>query len=96
MMIDHVRRIFPAIDPTIVRDRVCYYTTTDDESFLIGMSSADPRLVYASACSGHGFKFARLSGSPLHFSHWALSRWSISPRARQRALQRHRGSHRNT
>lgn len=61
-IIDHVRRIFPAIEPTIVRDGVCFHTTTDDASFLVGRSSADPRLVYASACSGHGFKFAPAVG----------------------------------
>jgi sarcosine oxidase len=38
-----------------------------DESFLIGTSAQDPRVSYASACSGHGFKFATAIGEALSF-----------------------------
>lgn len=36
----------------------CVYTMSIDESFLIGRSKELEGVVYASACSGHGFKFA--------------------------------------
>jgi sarcosine oxidase len=36
-----------------------------DESFLIGASARDPRVFYASVCSGHGFKFATAIGDVL-------------------------------
>ncbi|MEU0544249.1 N-methyl-L-tryptophan oxidase [Nocardia sp. NPDC005978] len=36
----------------------CVYTMSRDESFLIGRSREVEGVVYASACSGHGFKFA--------------------------------------
>ena len=36
------------------------YTNTADESFVI---ETHERIVVASACSGHGFKFAPLHGS---------------------------------
>ncbi len=37
---------------------VCLYTNTPDQHFLIDRHPADPRVILASACSGHGFKFA--------------------------------------
>ncbi len=40
----------------------CLYTSTDDEDFVIDVISEDPHLTVLSACSGHGFKFAPLSG----------------------------------
>lgn len=42
--------------------KVCMYTVTPDEHFVI---DADDRVVYASACSGHGFKFASVIGEIL-------------------------------
>jgi sarcosine oxidase len=40
----------------------CLYTMTATEDFLIDTWPGDGRLVFASACSGHGFKFAPLTG----------------------------------
>jgi sarcosine oxidase len=37
---------------------VCLYTNTPDGDFLIDRSPLDPRIILASPCSGHGFKFA--------------------------------------
>jgi sarcosine oxidase len=37
---------------------VCTYTNTPDFNFLIDRHPADDRVFVASACSGHGFKFA--------------------------------------
>jgi sarcosine oxidase len=45
--------------------RTCMYTRTPDEDFVIDRSSADPRIVLASPCSGHGFKFASVIGEVL-------------------------------
>ncbi|GAC1702720.1 MAG: N-methyl-L-tryptophan oxidase [Candidatus Limnocylindrales bacterium] len=42
--------------------KVCMYTVTPDEHFVI---DADDRVIYASACSGHGFKFASVIGEVL-------------------------------
>lgn len=51
---------------TPIADRLhaetCLYTNTDDEDFVIGPLADDPRVVIGSACSGHGFKFAPLTG----------------------------------
>lgn len=43
----------------------CVYTMSRDESFLIGRSRELDGVVYASACSGHGFKFAPGIGEAL-------------------------------
>lgn len=40
----------------------CLYTMTSTEDFLIDTWPGDPRVAFASACSGHGFKFAPLTG----------------------------------
>jgi sarcosine oxidase len=45
--------------------RACMYTRTPDEDFVIDLSPVDPRIVLASPCSGHGFKFASVVGEVL-------------------------------
>ncbi|HXJ80073.1 MAG TPA: FAD-dependent oxidoreductase [Candidatus Methylomirabilis sp.] len=40
----------------------CLYSMTPTEDFVIDRWPGEPRIVYASACSGHGFKFAPLTG----------------------------------
>jgi sarcosine oxidase len=40
----------------------CLYTMTVTEDFVVDHWPGDPRLAYAAACSGHGFKFAPLTG----------------------------------
>jgi sarcosine oxidase len=50
-----VGRRFPFVDPTPIATETCIYTTTSDDRFLLERHG---RIVVASACSGHGFKFA--------------------------------------
>lgn len=45
---------------TPLERKACYYTVTDDEHFVIG--AVGSRGTVISACSGHGFKLAPLSG----------------------------------
>jgi sarcosine oxidase len=40
----------------------CLYTNTAHEDFLLDHYPGDRRVVIASACSGHGFKFGPLTG----------------------------------
>jgi sarcosine oxidase len=44
------------------RAATCLYTNTPDRHFAIGPLPGDPRIVVASACSGHGFKFLPATG----------------------------------
>jgi monomeric sarcosine oxidase len=43
----------------------CLYTMTATEEFVIDHWPGDPRVAFAAACSGHGFKFAPLTGRVL-------------------------------
>lgn len=45
--------------------KTCIYTRTPDEDFVIDLLPDDPRIVVASPCSGHGFKFASVIGEVL-------------------------------
>ena len=45
--------------------RACIYTRTPDEDFILDTHPDDPRIVLASPCSGHGFKFAPVLGEIL-------------------------------
>ena len=45
--------------------QTCMYTKTPDEDFVLDLHPSDPRIVVASPCSGHGFKFASVIGGVL-------------------------------
>ena len=53
---------FPLADPEPVLAESCFYTTTDDERFVLERHG---RIVVGSACSGHGFKFGPAIGTRL-------------------------------
>ncbi len=53
---------FPGADPSPAGAESCFYTTTDDERFILERHG---RIVVGSACSGHGFKFAPEVGKRL-------------------------------
>jgi sarcosine oxidase len=59
------RRTMPAADGPLRRSTVCLYTNTPDLSFVIDVHPRIPGVAYASACSGHGFKFAPIVGEIL-------------------------------
>jgi len=58
-------RLIPGAAGPLARSRTCLYTSTPDADFIVGPHPADPRVVIASACSGHGFKFAPAMGEIL-------------------------------
>lgn len=45
--------------------RVCLYTMTPDEHFILGSHYDYANLVVGAACSGHGFKFSHIIGQAL-------------------------------
>jgi sarcosine oxidase len=59
---DWTRGRFPGADPTPLHAETCFYTTTDDERFILERHG---RIVVGSACSGHGFKFGPATGRRL-------------------------------
>jgi sarcosine oxidase len=56
------RERFPLADPEPIDPQSCFYTTTDDERFILERHG---RIVVGSACSGHGFKFGPAVGNRL-------------------------------
>jgi sarcosine oxidase len=57
-----LRRRMPLADGERRRAQVCMYTNSPDSHFII---DRDGPVAYASACSGHGFKFASAVGEIL-------------------------------
>jgi sarcosine oxidase len=45
--------------------KTCLYTSTPDADFIVDHHPDDARIILASACSGHGFKFAPVLGEIL-------------------------------
>lgn len=62
---DCTSRYFPrAAGPTMTL-KTCMFTNAPDGHFLIDLHPHAPQVSYASACSGHGFKFASVIGEIL-------------------------------
>ncbi|WP_209440770.1 N-methyl-L-tryptophan oxidase [Amycolatopsis thermoflava] len=57
-------RLLPGAGP-VGEHVVCRYTMTADKRFLVGPVPGQPGVLVASACSGHGFKFAPVIGAAL-------------------------------
>lgn len=55
----------PLLNGRLRASAVCLYTNTPDGDFLIDRSPLDRRVILASPCSGHGFKFAPAIGEAL-------------------------------
>jgi sarcosine oxidase len=55
----------PEANGRLLDARVCLYTNTPDGHFVVDRHPRWPRVVLASPCSGHGFKFAPAIGEAL-------------------------------
>lgn len=62
---DFLRRRVPGSDGPLLRTGACLYTNTPDGHFVVGKHPDHDRVVVASPCSGHGFKFASVMGEVL-------------------------------
>ncbi|HET9081103.1 MAG TPA: FAD-dependent oxidoreductase [Trebonia sp.] len=56
---DFIGRRIPGLDPGVVNETTCLYTWTANEDFILDRRGP---FVVASPCSGHGAKFAPLTG----------------------------------
>jgi sarcosine oxidase len=66
IMADFVRRRLPAVRPEAPAGAItCRYTMLPDSFFLVDRLPSDERIIVASPCSGHGFKFASVIGEVL-------------------------------
>ena len=59
---DYAKMRMPALGQDVVYEKVCLYSNTPDEDFIIDAIPGLPGGFVISACSGHGFKFAPLIG----------------------------------
>ena len=57
-----VARVLPDAAGELREARVCLYTDTPDDDFVLDRHPAHPEVVVLSPCSGHGFKFASAIG----------------------------------
>ncbi len=82
-----LRRFLPGAAGPLLDTSVCLYTNTPDAHFVLDRHPASPRVVVASPCSGHGFKFAGAIGEaiaslvldepyPLDLSPFAIGRFA--------------------
>ena len=62
---DLTARYFPAAAGPLMTLKSCMFTNAPDGHFLIDLHPDYPQVSYASACSGHGFKFGSVIGEIL-------------------------------
>jgi sarcosine oxidase len=60
-----IGRRLPEADGGLQAMTTCLYTNTPDEHFVVDRHPRHPNVVFASACSGHGFKFTCVVGQAL-------------------------------
>lgn len=60
-----VRRYTPAANGPTLALRTCIFTNSPDEHFIVDILPGDDRVVVASPCSGHGYKFCSVIGEIL-------------------------------
>jgi sarcosine oxidase len=60
-----IHRFLPASAGPVVAAKTCIYTMAPDEDFVIDRAPDHERIIVASPCSGHGFKFAPAIGLAL-------------------------------
>ncbi len=56
---------FPSANGAMVAAKTCLYTVVRDHHFIVDRLPGAPKVIVASACSGHGFKFAPVLGEAL-------------------------------
>ncbi len=59
---DYLRAHLPSVDAAPIRSRVCMYTNTPDQHFVVGRAPGRPEVVVLGGFSGHGYKAASVVG----------------------------------
>ena len=65
MYTEYVAPHFPDVSGKCVRSATCLYTVTPDAKFIVDRFRNHENIVFASACSGHGFKHSAALGEAL-------------------------------
>jgi len=64
-MKNFVRKYLPGITEEVLEGKICLYTLTPDEHFILDFHPKEGNVVIAAGFSGHGFKFAPVIGEIL-------------------------------
>ncbi|MBI2371232.1 MAG: N-methyl-L-tryptophan oxidase [Deltaproteobacteria bacterium] len=75
-----LQECLPEGNGELMLGKVCLYTNTPDEDFIIDRDPRHPQVVLAAGFSGHGFKFASVVGEIL--ADLAITGWTPHPIAR--------------
>jgi sarcosine oxidase len=62
---EYLARTVPDAAGRLLNTKACLFTNTPDMDFVIDLHPEAPNVIFASACSGHGFKFAPVVGEIL-------------------------------
>ena len=62
---EYIAPHFPDVSRQCVRSATCLYTVTPDAKFIVDKFRNHENIVFASACSGHGFKHSAALGEAL-------------------------------
>ena len=62
---EYIAPRFPDLSERCLRTATCLYTVTPDARFVIDFADGGERVLFASACSGHGFKHSPAIGEAL-------------------------------
>ena len=62
MVRDFLEEYIPDGNGELIDSKVCMYTDTPDQDFLIDSHPDDENIIICSPCSGHGFKFTPAIG----------------------------------
>jgi len=62
LLSDFMQKYIPDLDPNVIKAKVCMYTNTPDNHFIIGPVSGIPNVTLLGPMAGHGFKFAPVMG----------------------------------
>ena len=62
---EYIAPRLPDVSSQCLRAATCLYTVTPDAKFVIDYADANQKVLFASACSGHGFKHSAAVGEAL-------------------------------
>jgi len=65
MYATYVRPFLPDLGPRSIKTAVCLYTNAPGTRFVIDRHPEHERVIFASPCSGHGFKYSAAIGEAL-------------------------------
>ena len=65
MYTEYIAPRFPGVSAKCLRSATCLYTVTPDAKFIVDRFRNYENIVFASACSGHGFKHSAALGEAL-------------------------------